>query len=705
LDAGLAGTLLLTVAGALTVLPALYLLLLALAALRPSQATVGPSAHSRVAIVVPAHNEVELLPRCLASLGAQNYPTRLTRIVVVADNCTDGTAAVARASGAEVMVRDEPGLHGKGRALRWAMDRLLAEPDPVDAVVVVDADSVAGPRLVSGLEAVMAAGAEAVQGEYLVLDDGLGAATPLRQAAFLLCHRTRFRGRAALGLPCSLVGNGMLLTRSLLERIPWNAFSGVEDLEYSTNLRLAGVRPRYAPLAMVFAPAPGLGAAAATQRMRWEGGRFQLVRTHLPRLIAALGRRHWSLLDAAIDLAIPPLGLLVLLILAGGGVSLGAGITGAVRLWSVAAWGVGAALLVTYVVIGLRAARAPTSAYRALLSTPRFLVAKLGTYLQMTRGLGADRWQRTERPAEAARRRPATLTMPAVRIRPQGAGDSADRLDVCGVPLDPVDLGQATERILAALGSPTPTQVCTVNLQFLVTARRRQTVRRVLQEADLNVADGAPVVWLSRLLGHRLPGRVTGTDLVPAIAAMAEGTGARIFLLGGTDGVTAEAADELLRRHPHLVISGTLEPPILPLGRMADDDIVARIRDAGADILLVAFGHPKQDLWIAANRDRLPVSVAIGVGGTFDILAGRHRRAPGWTRQVGLEWLYRLIQEPRRLGLRYAACAAWLVGVLAPMAAWRRLAGAPTSIASIRAPIPADREGNEIDDDRRAAVL
>jgi N-acetylglucosaminyldiphosphoundecaprenol N-acetyl-beta-D-mannosaminyltransferase len=114
---------------------------------------------------------------------------------------------------------------------------------------------------------------------------------------------------------------------------------------------------------------------------------------------------------------------------------------------------------------------------------------------------------------------------------------------------------------------------------------------------------------------------------------------------------------------------------------LRDDDIVARIRDAGADILLVAFGHPKQDLWIAAHRARLPVSVAIGVGGTFDLIAGRFSRAPEWVRRSGLEWLYRLVQEPRRLALRYATCAIWLVGVLVPLAAWQRVIGGTPAAA------------------------
>jgi exopolysaccharide biosynthesis WecB/TagA/CpsF family protein len=687
-DARLVGTLALVIAGAALAPAALYLLALAVAALGHRTAATAGGRASRIAVLIPAHNEAELLPRCLASLAAQSYAAERCRLVVVADNCDDGTALVARSAGAEVMVRDEPGLPGKGRALRWAMDRLIAEPDPVDGIAVVDADSVAAPGLIAGLEAVMAAGAEAVQGEYLVLDDRTGRATALRQAAFLLFHRVRFAGRDLLGMPCTLVGNGMLFRRSLLERLPWDAFTGAEDLEYSVDLRLAGVRPRFAPEARVSGPASGLGSAGATQRMRWEGGRAHVLRTRMPRLVWAVVRHgRWSLLDAVVDLAVPPLGLLLLLILLGGTASLAAGLAGAVFLWAAIPWGASAALLAAYVLVGLRAARAPASAYLALLSTPRFLVAKLGTYRRMLRGTGAERWERTERPGEARRRAqgdgasaPAALPPPSPG---SGTSTSATRVDLLGVPIDPVDEGEAVGRLLAAVGAESLLQVCTVNLQFMVTARRQPAVAKALRGAGLNLADGAPVVWLSRLIGHPLPGRVAGSDLLPALAAHAEWSGTRLFLLGGQDGVAEEAAEELRRRHPRLRVTGTMEPPHATLDEMPDDEIIRRVAEAGADILLVGFGHPKQDLWIAANRHRLPVSVAIGVGGSFDLIAGRLRRAPRWARGSGLEWLYRLAQEPRRLGLRYATCAAWLVGVLVPLAAWQRIAGGAPPIPAI----------------------
>jgi exopolysaccharide biosynthesis WecB/TagA/CpsF family protein len=673
-DIGSVGAALLVVAGGPLLLASLYLVLLALAALRGAPRTGRGDAASTIAVLVPAHDEEALVRRCVESLRAQDYPAGRLRIVVVADNCGDATAEVARRAGAEVMVRDDPTAPGKGRALRWAMDRLMSEPHPVDAVAVVDADSVAEGGMLRALEASLAAGAEVAQGDYTVLDDGTPGSR-LRQAAFLLFHRARFSGRAALGLPCSLVGNGMIFRRSLLERHPWTSFTGAEDLEQTVELRLAGVRPRYEPGAMVAGPASAFGRGAATQRMRWEGGRFHVVRGGLPRLLTAAGRRRdLSLLDAAIDLAVPPLGLLALAGLVGGAGTLAAVLSGAVPPWAGATWWATSVLLTVYVMVGLRAAHAPAPVYRSLLQTPRFLLLKVGTYLRLTHGLRAERWERTERPSD--------VTAASVEVASRGEGDAGAippapaRVRIAGVPIDIVDASEAVERMIVAGGGGRVLQVSTVNLQFLVTARRLPEVRRALCGSGLNVADGAPVMWLARILGRPLPERVAGADLVPLLMRRAAAAGARVYLLGGTGGVAERAAQVLTAANPGLAIAGIHEPPLTPLDAMDDGAILERIRAAGADILLVGFGHPKQDLWIARNRDRLPVGVAIGVGGTFDLIAGRLRRAPAWARGRGLEWVFRLAQEPRRLALRYAACAAWLLGVLMPLAAWQRVMGA-----------------------------
>jgi hypothetical protein len=389
-----------------------YLLVLALASFRrvPAKGVAVPAA--RLAVLVPAHDEEELVGRCVASLLAQTYPRSGRRIVVIADNCGDRTADVAREAGAEVLERRDD-RRGKGYALRWAMDRLLAETEPPDAVVVVDADSVADPELLSHLATAMTRGADAAQAEYLVLDDDASTRGRLVAAAFLLFHRVRLGGRAVLGMPASLVGNGMLFSRRLLETRPWNAFTGVEDLEYTIELRLAGVRPAYVPAARVAGPVPHGYRGMRGQRVRWEGGRWHVVRTRLPQLLGHALRRDPRVLDAALDLAVPPLGLLAMGTLAGGAVTAVAVALHLAPAWTASPWLLAVAALTGFVVLGLRSAGAPASLWLALLESPRFLVWKVLTYATIVVGFDPHRWERSARTTEVERMGiPPTPTLP-----------------------------------------------------------------------------------------------------------------------------------------------------------------------------------------------------------------------------------------------------------------------------------------------------
>src|SRR5712692_3072539 len=507
----IAATMLFVLLGAMAALPALYLLSLALAAATLRSTRRQRPDPLRLAVVVPAHDEAELIGRCIRSLLGQSYPHDCYSVIVVADNCTDLTADAAQAAGAEVMVRVEPGTTGKGHALRWAMDRILAAPMPPDAVVVVDADSSADPDLLWELVTEQVAGAEVVQGDYLVSDEERSPHSELVGLGFLLFHRVRLGGRKALGLPANLVGNGMLFSRSVIERQPWSAFTGAEDLEYSIHLRLAGIRPVFAPAARIYAPVPGQTAAASSQRLRWESGRFLMVRRWLPRLVAeAWRRRDWGLLDAAVDLAVPPLGLVFVGVVSGLAVTTALVVAGLVAIPAVLVWVFAAAALLGFIVVGLRAAGAPSSSYLLLLRmAPVYLLRKVSIYMKILRGEGLGTWVRTQRPGEGS----AQL----------------DRFLLAGVPIDPVDMRGAVERVLGAVGSGKLWQICTVNLDFLVKAQTNADIARILAQADLNVADGAPVVWLSRLIGRRVPGRIAGADLVPQVVAAAAERGASVF--------------------------------------------------------------------------------------------------------------------------------------------------------------------------------
>lgn len=381
----------------------LYLLGLALASFRRAAPTPPrPPGLGRLAVLVPAHDEEELVGRCVASLRDQTYPR--SRVIVIADNCGDRTAEVARDAGAEVMERRDLERRGKGYALRWAMDRLLAAPEPPDAVVVVDADSVADRDLLSHLAAALARGADVAQAEYLVLADATSTRSQLVAAAFLLFHRVRLGGRAVLGLPAFLVGNGMLFSRRLLETLPWNAFTGVEDLEYTVTLRLAGFRPQYVAAALVEGPVPHGYRGMRGQRLRWEGGRWHVVRGRLPRLLGHALRRDPGVLDAAVDLAVPPLGLLTMIALAGSAVAAVAVALGIAAAWSQSPWLLAMAALTGFVVLGLLSAGAPRSLWLALLESPRFLAWKALTYVRIAAGFDPRRWERADRSGQVRAR-------------------------------------------------------------------------------------------------------------------------------------------------------------------------------------------------------------------------------------------------------------------------------------------------------------
>lgn len=635
----------LAVAGTVVAGFGLYLAVLALAYLffgrRPAPAG-ATGARSRLVVLIPAHDEQQLLGRCVRTLRAQAYPGDLVDIVVIADNCSDATAEVAAAAGARVMVRDDPANPGKGRALRWAMDELLRTAARFDAVIVVDADSEVDRGFLAALAHEFASGHAVVQADYTLDPERGNVRSELIAAAVLLFHRVRFGGRRALGLPAFLVGNGMLFSRQTIVDHGWNAFSGVEDLEETIQLRLRGIQPRFAAHAHVSGAAAATAGGVMRQRVRWEGGRFHVIRTRLPELVrASLAGGRADLLDAAIDLATLPLGLLAAVSASG---TLVAWIAVAVRLAAppaVLAWLVGDALLMTFVIAGLLSVRAPASTWRALLVAPAFVAWKVLAYGRILRRFDPARWDRSDRTGDAG-------------------GGKAPKVEIAGVPIDPVDFDSALAQTKRALDGSRLFQVTTVNLDFVVHAQKDARLRQIYRRSDLNVADGTPVVWLGRLLGARIPGRIAGADLVPALVAEAASSGHSVFLLGGEAGAAEAAAARLCAAHPSLQIAGTLEPSRVAVEEMDNTGILERLADARPDLLLVAFGNPKQERWIDMHREQLPVKVVIGVGCVFDLLAGRRERAPRWMQAIGLEWAFRLVQEPRRLLRRYASDAAWL---------------------------------------------
>ena len=229
----------------------------------------------------------------------------------------------------------------------------------------------------------------------------------------------------------------------------------------------------------------------------------------------------------------------------------------------------------------------------------------------------------------------------------------AQQTDLLNVRVDRVDFSAVMSQIRQAIQLRQPRQLVTVNVDFIKLAKADANFRRLINTADLSVADGMPLLWAARLIGAPLPERITGTDLVLGCAQLAAEEGHRLFLLGAAPGVAEQAGAELQRRFPGLTICGAYAPPFGAWAEDEDRRIVERVRAARPDVLFVAFGAPRQDVWIREHMVELNVPVAAGVGGTLNFLAGKIRRAPQWMQDLGLEWLYRVAQEPGRHWKRY----------------------------------------------------
>jgi N-acetylglucosaminyldiphosphoundecaprenol N-acetyl-beta-D-mannosaminyltransferase len=230
------------------------------------------------------------------------------------------------------------------------------------------------------------------------------------------------------------------------------------------------------------------------------------------------------------------------------------------------------------------------------------------------------------------------------------------RVAMCGAFIDAVDLQSAVRLVLGWVADPGGgcRNVVTPNVHHAVLLYEQPALRAVYEHADLVVADGTPLVILSRLLRRPLPERVAGSDLVPALLSAAP-PGLRVFLLGAGPGVAERATEEIGRRWPGVEVVGRASPPPgFEHDSRANEALIAEIAAADPQVLVVGLGAPKQELWVEAHRSRLTVPVALCVGATIDFLAGHRSRAPRWMQRAGLEWLFRILIEPGRLFGRYA---------------------------------------------------
>lgn len=231
--------------------------------------------------------------------------------------------------------------------------------------------------------------------------------------------------------------------------------------------------------------------------------------------------------------------------------------------------------------------------------------------------------------------------------------ENPSRVYILGVGISAINMRMALEIVDEWIARRELHYICVTPVHTIMECQRNGNLRRICNRSGLTTPDGMPLVWLSWLKGHRYVDRVYGPDLMLALSEHSISKGYRHFFYGGAEGVPERLANVLQKRFPGLQVAGTYSPPFRPLTREEDEQIVQMINTADPDIVWVGLGSPKQEYWMAEHRPRLRAPVLIGVGAAFDFLSGRKPQAPRWMQRAGLEWLFRLLTEPRRLWRRY----------------------------------------------------
>lgn len=375
-----------------TVPGTLYLGLISIAgAFRPRPPT-GMPMRGRIAVVVPAHDEVDNIARTVHSLQRAASLDRDAEIVVVADNCSDATARVARRLGVRVLERFDPDRRGKGYALDFAFGHLMEED--FFAFAVVDADTTVELDFFLQLRRHFGSGAAALQLRYTVLNSGDSPRTRLAEVALAAFNRLRPRGRQWLGISVGILGNGFALRREVLARIPYQADSVVEDLEYHLSLVRAGVRVQFVDQSVVRGEMPVDRRASASQRARWEGGRLRMVRNHACGLALRLLSGQWRQAEPLAELLVLPLAYHLMLISLSAGLALVAGAQ--TLLWGAIA--ISLCTLVLHVLLAMVVDGLPLSRLLALMHLPAYLVWKLRMIVPIfLAGRRNAAWIRTKR--------------------------------------------------------------------------------------------------------------------------------------------------------------------------------------------------------------------------------------------------------------------------------------------------------------------
>ena len=396
-------------------------------------------------------------------------------------------------------------------------------------------------------------------------------------------------------------------------------------MEFGWEIRLAKQHVHFMREARVFGEFVKDSKDAKSQRQRWEKGRRDVQSKYLYRLRNLSLYKHILYI---LDLSMWPLSKTIAGML---GISVLSLIVKADQ-WQVLIIGLGWLTLIVYTLLPILQSFCHPSVLKAAVHIPSYIVWKSLVFMQK-QGSG---WVRTKRVQEQS-----------------SAGDSSflfEELNFANL-----DLNEAAEKITQLANEAKTSWVVTPNSDHVLRAKKDSKFKKIAQEADLLVADGMPIVWASRLLGQALKERVTGADLLPTICRLAASKGIEVCMLGGMEGEAMVAIKNFESEFPGF--KGSYIYP--PFGFEKDPDetsrIISRLHDSKARIIFVGVGSPKQEYWIYDHRDQLPEGVYLGVGMAISLAAGTKSRAPEWMQKNGLEWLYRIYQEPVRMIKRYSS--------------------------------------------------
>ncbi len=682
---------LLLVFGAIIAVPALVLFVECMAALfarKVSEISNGTeqALPARIGVLISAHNEELLIEATVRSIVRQLRAG--DELLVVADNCTDNTAALARSAGATVIERHDLSQRGKGYGLAFGVAHL--RKNPPDVVILFDADIVVDTGVIARLAREAAEHGRPIQALYLqkAPKDARPRDT-ISALAFLVKNAVRPAGLDRLGVPCALTGSGMAFTWGLIEKAPLASGHLVEDMELGLNFLRGGEG------AKVLSGGGDSGRTAQRQPCGVHSAH-------------ALGTwtsgDHTGPCGAVVDLGCDAAALPVDCHGTGSGGSAIGTIGGGVVCGSGGGFWRGALSEGLGAGHGFRrigpfdwrgdfvrlAAACPAasdagalgdSAVCALESAPLLWISfqtpdDLGTHRP---NFGQCRWSKHHMIVER-RKLQSNIALPRLDTSAGGASAAArvslsvraggayygrimprlrphvgpKRTFLNAVPLDAITEEECVESILKGLDEGRGGFVVTHNLDHLRRLDHDPAFAAICAGADLRVADGMPVVWLSRLLRMRVPERVAGSSLIHTLSEAAAKCGRTVYLLGGDEG-TAEAAAATLQSHnPTLKVVGAYCVPFgFEKNEVLVTEMVRQLKAAKPDIVYVALGSPKQEILIARLRKHLPDSWWLGVGISFSYVCGKVRRAPQWVQKVGAEWMYRMVQEPRRLVKRY----------------------------------------------------